>query len=175
MFWQGVKVHFKEIYCKLTVDVVKLIFVFAILLFQVFLIDILEVMEIVRAFDVNALVDDKVLTVLLVDQCITAVGTAQGIVFGKAVLVRGEVGATDLAPDLSLGSVVAVEVWHWSVTAGTGAVLRDSAFLMPGNRLDLLVVPVFKVGDEELPVPITLMELNFRELIRFELLVLWGM
>ena len=76
MFWQGVKVHFKEIYCKLTVDVVKLIFVFAILLLQVFLIDILEVMEIVRAFDVNALVDDKVLTVLLVDQCITTVGAA---------------------------------------------------------------------------------------------------
>ena len=76
MFWQGVKVHFKEIYCKLTVDVVKFIFIFAILLFQVFLIDILEVMEIVRAFAVNALVDDKVLTVFLVDQCITAVGAA---------------------------------------------------------------------------------------------------
>ena len=94
--------------------------------------------------------------------------------FGKAVLVRGEVGITDLALDLSLGSVVAVEVWHWSVTAGTGAILRDVAFLMPGNRLDLLVVPVFKVGDEKLPVPFTLVGLYFREFIRFELLVLWG-
>ena len=152
----------------------KLIFVFTILLFQVFLIDIFEVMEIVRAVDVNALVDDKVLTVLLVDQCITAMGTAQGIVFGKAVLVRGEVGITDLALDLSLSPIVAVKIGHWSVTVGTGAVLRDIAFLMPGNRLDLLVVPVFKVGDEELPVPFALVELNFREFICFELLVLWG-
>ena len=95
--------------------------------------------------------------------------------FGKAVILRGEISITDLALNLSLGSVVAVEVWHWSVTAGTGAVLRDSAFLMPGNRLDLLVVPVFKVGDEKLPVPFTLVELNFREIISFELLVLWRM
>ena len=69
--------------------------------------------------------------------------------------------------------VVAVEIWHWGVTVGTGAVLRDVAFLMPGNRLDLLVVPVFKVGDEELPVPFALVELNFREFICFELLVFW--
>ena len=86
MFWQGVKIHLKEIYCELTVDVVELIFVFAMLLFQMLLIDILEVMEIVRAFAVNALVDDKVFTVLFVDQCLAAVGAAQGELFGKAVV-----------------------------------------------------------------------------------------
>ena len=174
MLGQGVKVHLKEIYCELTVDVVELVFVFAILLFQVFFIDLLEVMEIVRAFLVNALVYDKVLTVLLVGECIAAVWAAQGILFGKTVVVRGEVGITDLALDLSLGPVVAVKVRHWSVTAGTGAILRDITFFTPGNRLDFLVVPVFKVRDKELPVPFTLVELYFWEFIRFELLVLWG-
>ena len=174
MLWQGAEIHLKEIYCELTVDVVELIFVFAILLFQMLFIDLLEVMEIVRAFAVNALVDDKVFTVLFVDQSIAAVGAAQGVLFGKAVVAGGEVGITDLALNLPFSPVVAVEVWHWSVTTGTGAVLRDVAFLMPGNRLDFLVVPVFEVGDEKLPVPFTLVELYFREFIRFELLVLWG-
>ena len=85
MLWQGVKIHLKEVYCERTVDIVEFIFVFAIRPFQVFLIDLVEVMEIVRAFHVNALVDDEVLTILLVGQRITAVGAAQGIVFGKAV------------------------------------------------------------------------------------------
>ena len=172
MFWQGVEVHLKEVHSEFTIDVVKFVFVFAILLIQMLLIDLFEVMEIVRAFDVNALVDDKVLTVLLVDQCITAMGAAQGKEFGKAVLIRGEGGITDLALNLSLSPVVAVKVGHWSVTAGTGAVLWDIAFPMPGNRFDFYVVPIFKVRDEELPVPITLVELYFREFIGFEFLVL---
>lgn len=74
MPWQGAKVHLKEVYCELTVDIVKLIFIFAILLFQMFLIDLLKVVEIVRAFHVNAFVDDEVLTLFLVGQCIAAVG-----------------------------------------------------------------------------------------------------
>ena len=65
MFWQGGEVHLKEIHSEFTVDVVEFVFVFAILLIQVFLIDLFEVMEIVRTFHVNAFVDDKMLTILL--------------------------------------------------------------------------------------------------------------
>ena len=173
MPWHGVEVHLKEIYCELTVDIVEFIFVFAIGHVQVFLIDLLEVIQIVRAFHVNAFMDDEVLTVLLVGQRITAVGASQGVEFGKAVVVRGEVGITDFALDLSLSPVVAVEVGLWGVTGETRAILRDIAFLTPGNGLDLLMVSVFKVGDEELPVPIILVELYFGEFIYFELLVLW--
>lgn len=172
MFWQGVEVHLKEIHSEFTVDVVEFVFVFAILLIQVFLIDLFEVMEIVRTFHVNAFVNDKVLTILLMGQGITAMGAAQGKEFGKAVLIRGEGGITDLALNLSLSPVVAVKVGHWSITAGTGAVLWDIAFHMSGNRFDFYVVPIFKVGDEELPVPFILVELYFREFIRFEFLIL---
>ena len=173
MPWQGVQVHLKEIYNEFTVDVVEFIFIFAILLFQVLLIDLPQVIEIVRAFHVDAFVDDKVLTVFLVCQGIAAMGAPQGIVFGETVVVRGEVSITDLALDLSFGSVVAVEIGLGCITAGTGAILRNIAFLTPGNRLDFLVVPVFKVGNEELPVPSILVELYFWEFIRFKLLVFW--
>ena len=140
-----------------------------------FLIDLPQVMEIVRTFHVDALVDDKVLTVFLACQGIAAMGAPQGIVFGKAVVIRGEVSITDLAFDLSFDPVVAVEVGLWGIATGTGAILRNIAFLTPGNRLDFLVIPVFKVGDEELPVPSILVELNFWEIIRFKLLVFWRM
>lgn len=63
----------------------------------------------------------------------------QGIMFGKVVLVRGEVSATDLVLNLPLDLVVAVKVGHWGVTAGTSAILRDTAFLMSRNRLDFLI------------------------------------
>lgn len=152
----------------------EFIFVLAIAFFQVFFIHVLQVMEIVRALRVYTLVDDKVLTVFLVCQGIAAMGAAQGIVFGKAVVIRGEVGITDLALDLPLSPIVTVEVGLWGIAAGAGAVLGDIAFPAPGNGPDLFVVPVFKVRYEELPVPSILVELYFGEFIRFEFLVLWG-
>lgn len=64
--------------------------------------------------------------------------------------------------------VVAVKVGHWSVTAGAGAILGDITFLMRENRLDLLMAFVFEVGDEELTIPIILVELYIREFVYFE-------
>ena len=173
MPWQGIKVHLKEVYCELAVGIVELIFVLAKIFPEVFFINFIEVVEIIGAFGVHAFVDDKVFPLLLVGECIATVGASQGVEFGKAVVVRGEVGITDFALDLSLSPVVAVEVGLWGVTGETRAILRDIAFLTPGNGLDFLMVSVFKVGDEELPVPIILVELYFGESIYFELLVLW--
>ena len=43
----------------------ELIFVFAVILFELFLIHLFQVVEVVRAFGIDALVDDKVFPVLL--------------------------------------------------------------------------------------------------------------
>lgn len=75
----------------------KLVFIFAIVFIQMFLIDLLKVMEIVGTFGIDALVKDKVFPVLFVDKGITAVGTAQGIVFVKPVVIGREIGIADLA------------------------------------------------------------------------------
>lgn len=66
----------------------KLVFIFAIVFLQVFFIDVFEVMEIVGTFLVDAFVEDEVFPVLFVDKGMSAVGTAQGIVLGEAVIIR---------------------------------------------------------------------------------------
>ncbi len=48
------------------------------------------------------------------------------------------------------------------MAGGTGTVRRDIAFLAPCNRPNLLMVFIFEVRDEELPVPIVLMKLKHR-------------
>ena len=55
----------------------EFIFIFALSLFQIFLIHFFEVVEVVRAFGIDALMDDKVLAVFLGNQSISEMGTAQ--------------------------------------------------------------------------------------------------
>lgn len=84
-------------YREFAVEVVKLVFIFAIVFLQVFFIDVFEVMEIVGTFLVDAFVEDEVFPVLFVDKGMSAVGTAQGIVLGEAVIISREVGITYFA------------------------------------------------------------------------------
>ncbi len=59
----------------------EFVFILAIILFQMFFIDFLEVMEIVWALGIHALMNDEVLTVFLMDQGMAAVRAAQGVLF----------------------------------------------------------------------------------------------
>lgn len=77
MFGKGVQVHLKEIHRELTVDVVELVFVFAVAFIQVFLVDLFEVVQVIRAFGVHTFVEDEVLPILFGNQSVAAVGTAQ--------------------------------------------------------------------------------------------------
>ena len=97
------------------------------------------------------------LPVLFGSQGVAAVGAAEGIAFGEAVVLRGEVGTADLELDLAFGTIVAVELGLGSLAVRAGAALGDVTFLAPDHRFDLLAVLVFKVGDKELPVPLRLM------------------
>ena len=55
----------KEIYREFTVDIVEFVFVFSIVLVQIFLIHFLQVVEIVRAFGIHTFMEDKVFPVFL--------------------------------------------------------------------------------------------------------------
>lgn len=77
MFGKGVQVHLKEIHRELTVDVVELVSVFAAAFIQVLLVDLFEVVQVIRAFGVHAFVEDEVLPILFGNQGVAAVGTAQ--------------------------------------------------------------------------------------------------
>ena len=54
----------------------ELVFVLAISFFKMFLIYFFEIMEIVRAFGIDAFVDDKVFPVFFMYQSISTVGAA---------------------------------------------------------------------------------------------------
>ena len=80
----------------------------------------------------------------------------------------------DLAQELAFGTVVAVEVLGRSVTAGAVRIGRDPAFAAPADRLQLTaVVRALVFTPEVLPV-LLLQRDDPGKLIRFELLVLWG-
>ena len=74
MFGKGVQVHLKEIHRELTVDVVELVSVFAAAFIQVLLVDLFEVVQVIRAFGVHTFVEDEVLLDFFGDQSIAVGG-----------------------------------------------------------------------------------------------------
>ena len=75
---QGGDIHLKKVYRELTVDIMQLIFVLAVILIQICLINLFQVVEIIGAFGVHAFMDDEVLTVFLAGQRMGTVGALQG-------------------------------------------------------------------------------------------------
>ena len=152
----------------------ELIFVFSVILFQILFINFLQVVDIVRTFGVHAFMQDKVFPLFFCHQSIPAVWAVEGGLPGETVLIRREVGVTDFALHLPGFSVVAVEIGLRCAAAGTGAVLRDITGFTPGNRFNFFAIAVLKVRDQETPVPVILVDLDFGKFINFEFLVFWG-
>ena len=172
---QGIQIHAEKIYRELTVDVVELVFIFAVILFQVFLIHLFEIVEIIRAFGVDTFVKDEMLPFFFRSECLATVGTPQGELPGEAVFIWRKICIAYLAFQLSDFTVISVKIRLRGATGGAGAVLGDVAFLTSGDRFYLEIVSVFKVRDQEAPVPFLLEDLNFWERVHFELLIFGGM
>ena len=68
MLRKTVQIHTKKIYLEFPVDVMELIFVFSVAAFEIFLINLFEVVKIVRTFGIDAFVDHKVFAVFYVNQ-----------------------------------------------------------------------------------------------------------
>ena len=152
----------------------ELIFILAIILFEVILIHLFEVVEIIGAFGIHTFMYDEVLALFLWNKGVAAVGAAE--FHGReAAFSRGEPGVTDLTQHLPFGAVVFVEVRHGGITAGTGAVLGNVAVRAAVDGADLLSVAFFEIGDELLVGPALAEVGDKRERIDLELLVFWGM
>ena len=61
VFRKGAYIHAEKIYRELTVDIVKLIFIFPVVLVSVSLVHFLQVVEIVRALGVDTFMENEVL------------------------------------------------------------------------------------------------------------------
>ena len=152
----------------------EFVFIFTEILFEVLLIHLLKIVEIVRASGVHAFVDDKVFAVFLRDKGIPAVGTAQ-LQGREAAFVRGEPGGTDLAEELTFGAVVPVQEGLWSIAAWAGAAVWYITFRAAADGADLLAIAFFVVGDKLFVRPVLAEVGHQGEPVDPELLVLWGM
>ena len=102
-------------------------------------------------------------------------GAAQGELLSEAVFIRRKVCIANLAFELSGLAVIAVKIRLRGTAGRAGAVLRDVTFFMAGDRLYLNMVPVFKVRDEETPVPFMMDDLDFWKLVHPKFLIVWRM
>ena len=152
----------------------ELVFILSISLVKMFPIHFFKVMEIVRTFRVYTLMQDKKLPVLFRNESIPAVRAAQ-LQGREAVILLGELGVTDFTGELSFGTVVFVKIRHWSLTAGTGAVIGDVTLGPPSDGTDLLSVTFFKVRDQFFISPVLTEIGDQREFINLVFLVFRGM
>ena len=74
---QGGDVHLKEVDREFTVDVMELIFIFAVVFRKIFLTDFLEIFDIVGTFGIYAFMDNEMFAVLFGDQSMHAVRTSE--------------------------------------------------------------------------------------------------
>ncbi len=109
------------------------------------------------------------------DQRLTAMGTPECEVLGKAIILWRKVRMANLAFKLSGLAVIAVKKRLRGTTGRAGAVLRDVTFFTASDGFYLNIVAVFKVRNEEMPVPFLLDDLDLREFIHFKFLIFGGM
>ena len=153
----------------------ELVFILSVVLLQILFVNLLQIVEIVRAVRIYTFMEDEVFPFLLSHKRIAAVRAAKGKLLGETVFSGREVSTTDLTAKLPCFAVVAVEIGFRCATGRTTAVIGDVAGFPPGDRPDLLAVTMLKVRDQELPVPLMLMELDPGEFIDFKFLVFRGM
>ena len=152
----------------------ELIFILAEIFFKVLLIHFSEVVEIVRAFGVDALMEDKVSAFFFGDEGISTVRAAQ--LYGReSAFGRRKPCGTDLTEELPFGTVILVKEGFWCMTAGAGAAIRDIAFRAAADRADFFTIAFLVIREEVFVVPVLTEVGNEREFVDLELLVFWGM
>lgn len=157
----------------------KLVLVFAKLVFKILLINLFEVVKVVRALGINALVNNEVLAIFPVNKGMRTMRASKDVVLVKAVLL-GERKAilADLAKKLAfLLTVIPHKVRHRSVAGWAGAVFRyiaAVAFVTKDGTYGF-VIALLIVGNKILPVPVVLEVLNAWKFVDFELLILGRM
>ena len=174
MLGKTAQIHAEKIYLEFPVDVVEFIFVFSVAAFEIFLINLFEIVKVVRTFGIDAFVDHKVFAVFLVNQRVIAVRAFQGVGLCKTVFIRRECSGAYFAQDLSLRAVILVEIRFWSIAAGTGARIVDITCGPAMDRFDFLAILPLDVRDVIVVVPFLVID-DLWKFINFELLILWRM
>ncbi len=176
VFRKGIKIHPEEIDIVFPIEIVKLIFVFAVIFTEIVGIHFFEVVEIVGALWIHAFVNNEMPAALNRNKVVETVRALQDGSLGETVVFRWrEQGFTDFAVKLGLFlPIIPGQILDGSVASGAGAILRDIGIRTVSDRFNGLVVTFFIILKKILPVPLLLVRDNLRELVDFKLLVFWG-
>jgi len=155
---------------------VELVFVLSVVLIQMFFINLLKIMEIVRTFGIYTLVYDEVLTILFMDESVLTVRTTK---FERrmSILNWRELGLADFTHELPFCSIVFVEIDFWSITARTLTVIIYVAFgstTYRFNRFVIIFVTPLEISHKIMVIP----GLNIKnkwKFINLKFLILWRM
>ena len=150
----------------------EFVFIFAVILFEIILINLLQVMKIVRAFGVDTLMEDEVFALFFGGERVSAV-RADKADRGRDLFAGNESLSADFAQVLAVAAVIIVDVMVGSATERADDIFRNRLAItsLDGfNGFAILPEIIFK---EELPV---LFDESFddREFVDREFLVLWG-
>jgi hypothetical protein len=156
---------------------VEFIFVFTVILIEMFFINLPEIMKIIRALWIYTFMYDEVLTILLMTEIVIAMRALQNGSFGEAVIFGWRKKClADFAQNLALSfAIVPRQIIHRSITCRAGTVFRDIAFYTAKYRPDGFVVTFFVVRNKIFPIPILFVRDDFGKLIYFEFLIFWRM
>ena len=174
MLGKTAQIHAEKIYLEFPVDVVEFIFVFSVAAFEIFLINLFEIVKVVRTFGIDAFVDHKVFAVFLVNHRVIAVRAFQGVGLCKTVFIRRECSGAYFAQDLSFRAIILIEIRFWRIAAGAGAHIVDITYGPAVDRFDFFAILPFKVRDVIVVVPFLVID-DLWKFINFELLIFWRM
>ena len=150
----------------------EFVFIFTIILFEIVLIHLFQVVKIVRAFGVDTLMEDEVLSLFFSDEGVSAVRAdkADG---GRDLFAGNESLAADFALVLPVAAVIIVDVMVRSAAERTDGIFRDRSAITPLDGFHRSAILPEIVFEEELPV---LFDEGFdnRELVDLEFLILRG-
>lgn len=152
----------------------ELIFTFAVVEFEVLLVDFFEIVKIIRTPWIYAFMNDEMLPVFLRDERVTAVRTPK--FHGReATFIGRETGVTNFAEKLSFGTIILIKEGFWSITTETATAVGDIAGRTTTDRKNLLTVAFFVVRDEIFVSPVLAEVSEQRKFINAEFLVLGRM
>ena len=148
----------------------EFVFIFTIILFEIVLIHLFQVVKIVRAFGVDTLMEDEVLSLFFSDEGVSAVRAdkADG---GRDLFAGNESLAADFALVLPVAAVIIVDVMMRGATERTDDIFRDRSAITSLDGFDGSAILPEIVFEKELPV---LFDESFddREFVDLEFLIL---
>ena len=151
ILWQEVQVHAEEIHGEFPVEVMEFVFIFTVILIQMFFINPGEIMQIERTLWIDALVDAEEPPVLFGDKGMPTVRAHETDWRGNK-LPRDERLATDLALILPVAAIIIIEIVVGSATEWTDGILGNGFPIAPLDRPDGFAIFPEVVFQEELPV-----------------------